>query len=156
MTAKNAETVETQLPASAHQIARHRMSWGLATRVSLGLIMLTGALWSATELPVNPAFSEHALAAAWYRAVDTDRNIVHAFNPGFSNPARLYPTSTGDSSKPLVVGQNVTLVTPDGTIHTLRVCDAGLSGAAAPSDCLSAFAARAVVPVVTPAPQRSL
>ena len=99
---------------------------------------------------------DRAITGAWQRAVDADQSIVHVFERGDAGSANLHPTSSVEAVKPLVVGDRVTLVTPDGAIHTLRVCDPASAGAAIAADCLNAFAARAVLPAATPVPQRSL
>ena len=99
---------------------------------------------------------DRAITGAWQRAVDADQTIVHVFDRGDAGTSNLHPTSSAEAVKPLVVGDRVTLVTPDGAIHTLRVCDPASASAAVAADCLNAFAARAVLPAATPVPQRSL
>ena len=117
----------------------------VAVTVAGGLVPFAGA-----------GLSERSMAESWHRAVDADPNIVPAFDRSTPGQASLHPASSADPAKPLIVGDQVTLVTPDGAIHTLRVCDPASPHAASAPDCLNAFANRAIVPPVAPVPQRSL
>ena len=128
--------------------------WLLGTGVA-GL--LAGALAAGGLFPQSaPGLSERAMSDAWHRAVDADPNVLHAFERIGQPQSDLHPASMAEPAKPLTVGERVTLVTPDGTIHTLRVCDPASPSATTAPDCLNAFAARAVTPPVAVVPQRSL
>ena len=110
-------------------------------------LILTGAQTGAQD---------RAVTQAWHRAVDAEPGVVHVFERGDAGQSNLHPTSMTAGAKPLVVGERVMVVTPDGAIHTLRVCDPASASASIAPDCLNAFVARAVPPATTPVPQRSL
>ena len=134
---------------TGRSMARRMPAIGI-TIVVLGAAGVAAVLSSAQIQP-----RDRAITGAWQRAVDADQTIVHVFDRSDAGPTNLYPTST-DAAKPLVIGDRVTLLTPDGAIHTLRVCDPASASATIATDCLNAFAARAVLPAATPVPQRSL
>jgi hypothetical protein len=142
-----------QGPRHGRPVSRVRPRW----LVGAGLVgMLAGALASTGLLTAAPGLSERAMSEAWHRAVDADPSVIHAFEPLGRPRSNLHPTSTAEAAKALIVGEQVTLVTPDGAIHTLRVCDPASPSAATAPDCLNAFAARAIVVPVAAVPQRSL
>lgn len=127
----------------------------LAAAACLGLTVLGGLAATGAGPVFGTAFQERALAQAWHRAVDAAPDMVQTFERE-NGPGNLHPASTVQDTKPLVVGERVMLLTPDGTIHTLRVCDPASPTATTAADCVNAFVARAVTPVVTPTPHRSL
>ena len=142
--------------ADAARAPRLGLSRRSAVRALCGLSKLSGLATAVACLPTGSAMPERALSDAWHRAVDANPNVVHAFEPGDLGRGHLHETSTTEQPKPLIVGERVTVVTPDGTIHTLRVCDPASSKATTAPDCLNAFVARAVAPPTVPVPQRSL
>ena len=135
--------------AATHQtLSRARL-------VRAGYALLAGASFAAlAQITLGSGLSEHTLTQSWHRAVESDAQGIHAFEP--ASGAHVHPVSSIATGKPLLVGERVTLVTPDGAIHTLRVCDPASASAISAPDCLGAFAARAVVPAAAPVPQRSL
>ena len=106
-------------------------------------------------VPAADSLQEQAISEAWHRGIDGDSFLV----PAFERPDQaraLHPTSTADSAKPLVVGDKVTLVTSDGTVINLAVCDPASPSASTAPQCLNAYLARAVPASATRTPQRSL
>ena len=122
--------------------------------VSLAVLGVIGAV-AAFSLAQTGA-QDRAVTQAWHRAFDAEPGIVHVFERGDAGQSNLHPTSMTTGTKPLVVGERVTLVTPDGAIHTLRVCDPASASASVAPDCLNAFVAGAVPAITAPIPQRSL
>jgi hypothetical protein len=123
---------------------------------SLALAVLGAVGVVAAFSQAQTAAQDRAVTNAWHRAVDADPGIVHVFERGDAGQSNLHPASLAGAAKPLVVGERVTLVTPDGAIHTLRICDPASASASITPDCLNAFVARAVPPATAPVPQRSL
>ncbi len=116
-----------------------------------------GALSVVAAFPsVRTGAQDRAVTDAWHRAVDADPGLIHVFERGDAGASNLHTTSMSPDAKALVIGERVTLVTPDGAIHTLRVCDPASASASVAPDCLNAFIARAVPSASTPVPQRSL
>jgi hypothetical protein len=149
-TSRLAERLPAERLADVRLIARYLPAAG----VSLAILGAVGVV--AAFLMVQLGSQDRAVTEAWNRAVDAEPGIVHVFERGDAGQSNLHATSMNSGAKPLVVGERVTLVTPDGAIHTLRVCDPASASASIAPDCLNAFVARAVPPATTPVPQRSL
>jgi hypothetical protein len=75
---------------------------------------------------------------AWARALDDDGVLAQSFEPFTSESARVVATraETGAEDLRVSVGDRVTLVTADGTLHVLRVCDANAPETISAKDCL--------------------
>lgn len=149
-TAHLAERMPAERLADVSLIARHLPAAG----VTLAIFVVVGIV--AAFSMVQLGSQDRAVTEAWNRAVDAEPGIVHVFERGDAGQSNLHATSMNSGAKPLVVGERVTLMTPDGAIHTLRVCDPTSASASIAPDCLNAFAARAVPPEIAPVPQRSL
>ena len=145
-----------------HSGAGHRVRSGVKTATRLlavagTAVAVLGAIGAVTVVSSPPAgLQDRAITNAWHRAVDGEPGIVHVFERADAGLASLHATSTGEGAKPLVVGDRVTLLTPDGAILSLRVCDPASASATSAPDCLNAFVAGAVPPSATPVAQRSL
>lgn len=102
------------------------------------------------------SLSERAMSGTWHRAVVSDPGIIHVLGDGDAIGSALHPASTGDAGRAPVIGERVTLVAPDGTIRSLRVCDPASPSSVSAPDCLNAYLSRAVPPSHLDVRQRSL
>lgn len=125
-------------------------------RLGVGAAILGSAALIGMVLLLQTGAPDRIIADSWRRAIDADPNIVHVFERNPTGQATLHPTSSVDTGRPLVVGDRVMLVTPDGAIHAVRVCDPASANAATAPDCLNNLVARAITPAAAPPPQRSL
>ena len=146
------DIVQPQVQVTGRHDRGHRRR--SVTYVGAGTVAVGVIAGLAVHSAVTWGLSERALATSWQRAVEADG--IRALDFDRASSSLMHPVSSGDSVRPLVVGERVTLVTPDGVIHTLRVCDPASAAASVAPDCLAGFAARAVVQPGVPVPQRSL
>jgi hypothetical protein len=144
--------------ATGHQARLHRLGVPRRRRGLVWSCAATSAFAVIAGLAVQSAvtwgLSERTLSTSWHRAVEAEGNRTLDFDR--TSASLVVPVSSGDTAKSLIVGERVTLVTPDGNIHNLRVCDPASPTASMAPDCLAGFAARAVVAPSAPVPQRSL
>ena len=126
-------------------------SWGFGLACGVGALAVIG-VWSATRT----AAQDWSVAGAWTRAVETSPGLTQAFERGHAHGDNLQPVSTAEAARPLVIGERLTVVTPDGGILTLRVCDPRSPSSTTAPDCLNALVSRAVPAANTPVAHRSL
>ena len=141
-------TIHSMMPGQWRPSRAFLARWLVFVTVLVGL---TGAVLSD-----RTGGQDRAISDAWRRAVDADTSIIQVFDRGSAGQVALHPASTAEVVKPLVVGERITVVTPDGLIHNLRVCDPASPSANLATDCINSFVAKAVVPAVRPHAQRSL
>jgi hypothetical protein len=87
-----------------------------------GLLILGLMTRPKVDLPTR------LMADAVHRALEVNPDLAGAFEPLANDAPRLLPARAGLEPSPLrdlAVGDRLTLLTPDGRLHVLQVCDAG-------------------------------